>query len=143
MCPASADTLVRIPNLPFFYLVYRAFSNWRAIAGGKHLQWLVENKLLTPTPCKVLDLVYAQSPATKELDASAKEEILLTREQIHTCADALEVPELEIELERAIWQLEEEFKKEEQKKQQATATTSQTQSKESETMSSDADKKNQ
>lgn len=142
LCPASADTLVRIPNLPFFYLVYRAFSNWRAIAGGKHLQWLLENKLLTPTPSKVLDLVYAQSPATKKLDASAKEEILLTREQIRTCADALEVPELETELERAVWQLEEEFKKEEQKKQQATATTLPTQNKKSEARYSDADKKN-
>ncbi|OAQ97878.1 hypothetical protein LLEC1_04538 [Akanthomyces lecanii] len=79
-----------IPNLPFFYLVYRAFSNWRAIAGGKHIQWLVANKLL-----------------------------------IRTCTDRLEIPELETELDRAVWQIEEALKKEEtQKTQEAGASSS-------------------
>ncbi|ATY64249.1 (fungal and plant) [Cordyceps militaris] len=112
-----------IPNLPFFYLVYRAFSNWRAIAGGKHVQWLIEKKLLLPSPSKALDLVYAQSPAAKNMDAAAKEEILLTHTQIRTCTDTLDIPELETELERAVWQIEEELKKEEQKKQEAEASS--------------------
>ncbi|XWW95423.1 hypothetical protein V2A60_003381 [Cordyceps javanica] len=114
-----------IPNLPFFYLVYRAFSNWRAIAGGKHIQWLVENKLLVPSPSRALDLVYAQSPVAKNPDPDAKEEILLTHAQIRTCTDSLAIPELETELDRAIWQIGEEFKKEEeQKKREAGASSS-------------------
>ncbi|KAJ3479725.1 hypothetical protein NLG97_g8248 [Lecanicillium saksenae] len=130
-----------IPNLPFFYLVYRAFSNWRAIAGGKHIQWLIENKLLVPSPSKALDLVYAQSPAIKNEAAEAKEEMLLTHSQIRTCTDALEVPELETELDRAVWQIEEEFKKDEQKQQEAAASSAP--GKGPESKSSPEDKKSQ
>ena len=132
---------IRIPNLPFFYLVYRAFSNWRAIAGGKHIQWLISNKLLVPSPSKALDLVYAQSPAANNKDATAKEEILLTHTQIRTCTDTLEIPELETELDRAVWQIEEELKKEEQKKQETGATSSP--GKLTEDKSAAKDKKNQ
>ncbi|OAA81174.1 hypothetical protein LEL_00719 [Akanthomyces lecanii RCEF 1005] len=130
-----------IPNLPFFYLVYRAFSNWRAIAGGKHIQWLISNKLLVPSPSKALDLVYAQPPAAKNKGATAKEEILLTHTQIRTCTDTLEIPELETELDRAVWQIEEELKKEEHKKQETGATSSP--GKLSEDKSAAKDKKNQ
>ncbi|KAM3505786.1 hypothetical protein MY11210_007825 [Beauveria gryllotalpidicola] len=114
-----------IPNLPFFYLVYRAFSNWRAIAGGRHVRWLVEKKLLVPLPSKALDLVYAQSPAAANIkDPEAKEEILLTHTQIRTCTDVLGIPELETELDRAVWQIEEELKKKEQKQREAGASSS-------------------
>ncbi|KAM3439449.1 hypothetical protein MY4824_002724 [Beauveria thailandica] len=132
-----------IPNLPFFYLVYRAFSNWRAIAGGKHVQWLIENKLLVPSPSKALDLVYAQSPAAvaQIKDPEAKEEILLTHTQIRTCTDALGIPELETELDRAVWQIEEEWKKEEQKQQESGASSSS--SKEAGEKSATKDKKAQ
>ncbi|UKZ60270.1 uncharacterized protein TrAtP1_001552 [Trichoderma atroviride] len=41
-----------IPNIPFFYLVYRAWSHWRAINGGKHVQWLIQNKLIQLSPLK-------------------------------------------------------------------------------------------
>lgn len=127
--------------MPFFYLVYRAFSNWRAIAGGKHIQWLLANKLLVPSPSKALDLVYAQSPVAKNEDATAKEEILLTHTQIRTCTDTLEIPELETELDRAVWQIGEELKKEEQKKQEAGASSSP--AKQLEDKSEANDKKNQ
>ncbi|KGQ08262.1 hypothetical protein BBAD15_g6422 [Beauveria bassiana D1-5] len=132
-----------IPNLPFFYLVYRAFSNWRAIAGGNHVQWLIENKLLVPSPSKALDLVYAQSPAAvaKVKDPEAKEEVLLTHTQIRTCTDALGIPELETELDRAVWQIEEELKKEDQKQQEAGASSPS--SKEAGEKSANKDKKDQ
>ncbi|GJN66770.1 protein (fungal and plant) [Purpureocillium lilacinum] len=94
-----------IPNLPFFYLVYRAWSHWKAISGGKHIQWLVENKLLQPSPSKILDKLYSsKDPAAAE--ASGREELLLTQQQVRTFSEALDVPALEIELERAIWQVE-------------------------------------
>ncbi|OAA68863.1 hypothetical protein ISF_03238 [Cordyceps fumosorosea ARSEF 2679] len=136
-----------IPNLPFFYLAYRAFSNWRAIAGGKHVQWLLDNKLLVPAPSKALDLVYAQSRALvgggkAKVDPEAKEEILLTHAQIRTCTDALGIPELETELDRAVWQIEEEFRKEEQKKQ-AGASSSPSKPPEEKKTGANDNKKNQ
>jgi len=85
--------------------VYRAWSHWKAISGGKHIQWLVENKLLQPSPSKILDKLYSsKDPAAAE--ASGREELLLTQQQVRTFSEALDVPALEIELERAIWQVE-------------------------------------
>ncbi|PHH88522.1 hypothetical protein CDD83_7429 [Cordyceps sp. RAO-2017] len=98
-----------IPNLPFFYLVYRAWSHWRAIAGGRHVQWLVENKLLLPSPSKTLDQLYgpdAPGTAAAGEDPTAPETMLLTRKQVRAFSNALDLPPLEIELERAIWQVE-------------------------------------
>lgn len=92
----------RIPNLPFFYLVYRAWSHWRAIAGGKHIQWLVGEKLLKPTPSRTLDKLYGEMRAVED----GKERLLLTQEQVTSFSETLDVPALEIELERAIWQVE-------------------------------------
>lgn len=125
------------------YLAYRAFSNWRAIHGGKHIQFLVENKLLVPSPSKALDLVYAQSPAALNKEKSGKEEILLTETQIESCTEALGVPELDPELDRAVWQIEEEFKKEEEKKQAAAGASPNPQSKQDSEPSSTKDKKSQ
>jgi hypothetical protein len=112
----------RIPNLPFFYLAFRAWSHWRALSGGKHIQFLVENKLLKPTPSPVLDQVYQEQkpllPSSPEptIDAEADqlkaeekpegETMLLSQANGKKLAQALELPQLEVELERAIWQVE-------------------------------------
>ncbi|KAF4950986.1 hypothetical protein FSARC_13024 [Fusarium sarcochroum] len=94
-----------IPNLPFFYLVYRAWSHYRAIAGGKHVQWLLEHKLLHPSPSEKLDQLYAlHAPPAEEPDN--KERTLLTQKEVQTFSDTLDMPALEVELERAIWQVE-------------------------------------
>ncbi|KAF4454504.1 hypothetical protein F53441_3008 [Fusarium austroafricanum] len=94
-----------IPNIPFFYLVYRAWSHSRAIAGGKHLQWLLENKLLRLAPSEKLDQLYAlHAPPAEEPDN--KERTLLTQKEVQTFSDTLNMPALEVELERAIWQVE-------------------------------------
>ncbi|KAK2595319.1 hypothetical protein QQS21_006975 [Conoideocrella luteorostrata] len=105
-----------IPNLPFFYLVYRAWSHWRAISGGKHIQWLVEKKLLKPTPSPILDALYSQAAVKAKLQRQQpsgvdKETLLLTQEQVRTFSESLDVPALEIELERAIWQVEQAIQK--------------------------------
>lgn len=97
-------TQPRIPNLPFFYLVYRAWSHWRALAGGKHVQWLVDNKLLLPSPSETLNKLYKQDgPPTDE--GSTAEQMLLTQKQVRNFSQTLDVPALEIELERATWQV--------------------------------------
>ncbi|KAG6072958.1 hypothetical protein E4U33_003101 [Claviceps sp. LM78 group G4] len=108
-----------IPNLPFFYLVYRAWSHWRAIAGAKHIQFLVSKKLLRPTASPVLDALYSQAGAQQKTQAptpsdqsssssspTSQETLLLTQAQVRSFSEKLDVPALELELERAIWQVE-------------------------------------
>ncbi|OLN95615.1 Uncharacterized protein C23H3.12c [Colletotrichum chlorophyti] len=112
-----------IPNLPFFYLVYRAWSHWRALEGGKHLRFLLDNKLLALSPSKLLNDIYTplipenmtptpSKPATGATDPLGgksetikNEEILLSQANGQRIAQALEVPELGVEIERAIWQV--------------------------------------
>lgn len=110
-----------IPNLPFFYLVFRAWSHWRAIAGGKHIQWLIDQKLLQPSPSETLDKLYGCKEGQQALppttvaggEEGAKEKMLLTEKQARGFSETLEMPALALELERAIWQVEEAIKKDE------------------------------
>ncbi|KAG5999949.1 hypothetical protein E4U21_006101 [Claviceps maximensis] len=109
-----------IPNLPFFYLVYRAWSHWRAIAGAKHIQFLVDKKRLKPTASPALDALYSQAGTLQRLQAhgspslssTSREVLLLTQAQVRSCSERLDVPALEIELDRAIWQVEQAIDKE-------------------------------
>lgn len=125
-----------IPNLPFFYLVYRAWSHWKALSGGKHIQFLVNNNLLALTPSPVVDQVYAEQkeplPSTPEPTADSShqlvripgrpsspngaqnpdgETMLLSQANGKKMTQALDLPQLEVELERAIWQVEDAIKK--------------------------------
>lgn len=124
--------LDRIPNLPFFYLVYRAWSHWRALAGGKHIQFLLKNHLLIHKPSPILDEVYATQPpplpSTPDSTATpgepkntnpnmpddaqpAGEMMLLSQANGKKMTQALALPQLEVEIERAIWQVEQAIKK--------------------------------
>ncbi|KAF7523888.1 hypothetical protein G7054_g11623 [Neopestalotiopsis clavispora] len=116
-----------IPNLPFFYLVYRAWSHWRALAGGKHIQFLSEKNLLSLSPSPILDKIYptllskngvATTPSSTETpkieepvtphqaETVEEEKLLLSQENGRQLVEALEIPELEVEIERAIFQVE-------------------------------------
>ncbi|KAL2874144.1 hypothetical protein SGCOL_010629 [Colletotrichum sp. CLE4] len=112
-----------IPNLPFFYLVYRAWSHWRALEGGKHLRFLVDNKLLALSPSKLLNDIYtplipenttvtpskpalgSTEPLKGKGDNAKDEAILLSQANGQRIAKTLDVPELGVEIERAIWQV--------------------------------------
>ena len=120
--------------------MYRAWSHWRAIGGGKHLQFLLQNKLLSLAPSSVLDQIYldtrlprlppaepqtvpiADDYATQQPkpDGEEPEAPLFQKEAPKQLAEALEVPEVELELERALWQVETAIKtaKEKEKAQQ-------------------------
>jgi len=119
----------RIPNLPFFYLVYRAWSHWRALSGGRHIQFLLQNNLLALQRSTIIDQVYAKqkqplpssvepttnseagplknpsTPETSEPEPDAGETMLLSQENCKRMTQALDIPQLEVELERAIWQV--------------------------------------
>jgi hypothetical protein len=126
--PLSAPfTLVPvIPNLPFFYLLYRAWSHWRAVQGGQHVKWLLDNKLVKEQPSKLLDDLYAQDSPPFDGSAAAKEQLLLSHKQIDNFTEKLEMPAVAAELDRAIWQvetsLEEKAAKESQQTLQSTSS---------------------
>ncbi|KAF4126652.1 Pfam:DUF2343 [Geosmithia morbida] len=95
-----------VPNLPFFYLVYRSWSHWRAIQGGKHIQWLVQNNLLIDSPSPQLDGLYPEKPPQHDDSPDAPETVLLKQDDVPSFSKTLDMPVLSVELERAIWQVE-------------------------------------
>lgn len=140
MADADQEILIRIPNIPFFYLVYRAWSHWRALAGGKHIQFLLKNQLLVHKPSPILDEVYAKQdpplPSTPDSTATPGEPkntnpnlpndaqpdgetMLLSQANGKKMTQALDLPQLEVELERAIWQVENAIKKQNIEKNEA------------------------
>ncbi|KAG9238849.1 mitochondrial K+-H+ exchange-related-domain-containing protein [Amylocarpus encephaloides] len=103
-----------IPNLPFFYLVFRAWSHWRALSGSKHIEFLLKNHLITPRPSKVLDELYStgKEPFDVGSDLEGAETLVLHRSNGTRIAEALEMPELDLELDRAVWQVEKALRSE-------------------------------
>jgi len=120
-----------IPNIPFFYLVFRAWSHWRALSGSQHIEFLLDSKLVTPKPSAVLDTLYSagvmqavrdntlirtkgstikSSSSINKGNGGGEEVVLLQPWNAKLMAKALEIPELEVELERAIWQVEKSLK---------------------------------
>jgi hypothetical protein len=87
---------------------YRAWSHYRALQGGKHVQWLSEKKLLLPSPSESLDKLYEADAVA--IDTTGEERMLLTEKQVRSFSDTLEIPALETELERAMRQVERSIK---------------------------------
>lgn len=97
-----------IPNIPFFYLLYRSWSHYRAVQGGKHAEWLVNNKLILEAPSRELDDFYtdgAGSAPRSDEGSEPEERLLLTHKHAPLIARALNIPALQLELERAIEQV--------------------------------------
>ncbi|QIX00732.1 hypothetical protein AMS68_006249 [Peltaster fructicola] len=133
--PISAPFMIVpvIPNLPFYYLCYRAYCNWKALYGAKTLDHLVEKKLVGVEPSPKLDELYTaglqQSPSigastqqarptstekterTQKVTTDGEEIMLLSRSTAQHIATAF-VPELQSEVERAVEQVESALAKE-------------------------------
>lgn len=120
-----------IPNLPFFYLVFRAYSHWRALSGGKHLEYLLDKKLLVPKPSPILDQLYAtgkyafNSSTCKVSEVSKwiklpEETMVLHESDGKRISETLEIPELYVELDRAVVQVEEALKKKKEAENEKT-----------------------
>ncbi|KAL2833086.1 mitochondrial K+-H+ exchange-related-domain-containing protein [Aspergillus pseudoustus] len=113
-----------IPNIPFFYLIYRGWSHWRALNGSKHLQFLVEKGLLKPVSYPGLVDLYAKrvSSTLEETDRNdpvsemvedvekSDDKILLRMKDAKKLATILDAPGLALEAERAIIQVSEQLK---------------------------------
>lgn len=135
-CFHGADICFRIPNIPFFYLVFRAWSHWRALSGSKHIEFLLDNKLIKSQPSPILNQLYStgkhpfykpvastiqqfpSSSAQSQAGISESETIILKKSDGELIAEALKVPELEMELARAVWQVEKSLEAEKQLKEE-------------------------
>jgi hypothetical protein len=127
-----------IPNLPFFYVLYRAYSHWTALKGSKYLEFLLKHNLPTPTPSAELDEVYtaglmyptrqlsraAPKPTEKEADEIAQvvhqqtnneteDVMVLQRWNGKLIAEQFDLPDMEVEIERAVEQVEKSIKSDE------------------------------
>jgi hypothetical protein len=115
-----------------------------ALAGANHLQFLLDKKLLSHTPSKTLDEMYAagliyptrevsrQSPVPSaeqiqqvsrevqdQTTASAVDKMLLHRWNGKLVAERLQLPEMEVEIERAVEQVQSGLTAEESSKTSA------------------------
>lgn len=98
--------------------------------GSAHLEFLLKNDLLEPRPSKILDELYSNGinpfvdpPSPNTTPASnngpLKEDIMVLHESDgKRIAEALKIPELETELDRAVWQVEKALKAKEELQQE-------------------------
>ncbi|PWZ02628.1 hypothetical protein BCV70DRAFT_196871 [Testicularia cyperi] len=114
-----------IPNLPFFYLVYRAWSHWKAYKSSKYLSALIAQDRVHPTESKELDSIFLQkttssnpeprsvasteptSPAKPTVPAGVDERVILLSHHIPLLMEAMEFPDwVQADLRRARLQVE-------------------------------------
>lgn len=128
-----------IPNLPFFYVLYRAYSHWTALRGSKHLEFLLKHGLPTPSPSWAMDEVYtaglmyptrqisraAPRPTQDQADEVAavvhkqtnndtEDVMVLQRWNGKLIAEQFQLPEMEVEIERAVEQVQKSIKSKEE-----------------------------
>ncbi|KAI9830907.1 MAG: hypothetical protein M1819_005289 [Sarea resinae] len=105
-----------------------------ALSGSKHIEFILENKLLKPAPSPELDNLYPSDPpsdkakeakytgdrAGDNVDALYdKEEVMLLRKHSgEAISNSLDIPELRGELERAIHQVEASLKAQKELKEE-------------------------
>ncbi|SJX60418.1 uncharacterized protein SRS1_11750 [Sporisorium reilianum f. sp. reilianum] len=108
-----------VPNLPFFYLVYRAWSHWKAYKSSQYLSTLIAQDLVRPTESNELDSIFAQTTPPADATPSSNdkktatpaaiedERMLLLPHQIQLLMDKMEFPEwVRADLRRARLQVE-------------------------------------
>ncbi|CAL5871716.1 uncharacterized protein PFLUO_LOCUS5969 [Penicillium psychrofluorescens] len=124
-----------VPNIPFFYLVYRGWSHWRALNGSRHLEYLVQNGLLNPISLPELERLYAKrasyalddtqidTPPSEMVEdvEQSDDRVLLKMSDAKKLASILEAPELALEAERAIVQVSGQLKAQQEQKAKAEA----------------------
>ncbi|XPS78416.1 hypothetical protein M3J09_010430 [Ascochyta lentis] len=141
-----------IPNLPFFYVLYRAWSHWKALTGSKYLEFLLKHNQPKPNPSWALDEAYtaglmyptrnisraAPRPTEEEADKvsgvvhqqtnnESEDVMVLQRWNGKLIAEQFDLPDMEVEIERAVEQVENSIEKKEklmeQKIEQEKAAT--------------------
>lgn len=85
-----------IPNVPGFYFTYRAYCNYKAYSGARHLRNIMEKH--SPT------LEFKDIEAYDEILRGQSETILLNEQNLPQITGLLQIPEVRIDLEKAITQ---------------------------------------
>lgn len=80
-----------VPNLPFFYVAFRAWSHYRAMQGSTHLKTLMDQNRIDLVPSKSLDSIYREDGSMDE----AKMKAVLSER----------IPDMPSEIERATRQV--------------------------------------
>lgn len=98
-----------IPNVPGFYLTYRAYCNFKAFLGAKHLQTIMEKKsprLLFKDVEGYSDILNGYIAATTEKGQPHEqvEKLLLNNDLVARIIDHLEIHEIESDLKKAVRQ---------------------------------------
>ncbi|PWN49828.1 hypothetical protein IE53DRAFT_374924 [Violaceomyces palustris] len=106
-----------IPNLPFFYLVFRAYSHWKAYKSSAYLAVLLQQKRIKPTPSPEIDSIFkadtnhsiqaenVKRDANQESEVEA--ELILQKSQIEAMIKRLELQDwARTDLNRARMQVE-------------------------------------
>lgn len=107
----------------------------QARGGSKHLEFLLDNKLIKISPSAMLRTAYTEAMMDKKLwdlnmefdnvgskssieaktaPQETEEKLLLSQSSRKLIADCLEVPELAVEIQRAVWQVERSLKAKEE-----------------------------
>jgi hypothetical protein len=99
------------------------------LSGSKHIEFLLDNKLIVPKPSQTLDELYStgkapfdhtesntEKPSTNS--GTKEEKMVLHKSNGSRIAEALEIPELNIELDRAVWQVEKALQAEKELKEE-------------------------
>lgn len=86
------------------------------MSGSRHIEFLLDKELITPQPSQILDELYSSGKTlfnTRALSSmsgrdstSEEDSMVLHKSDGKRIAQALEIPELDIELDRAVWQVE-------------------------------------
>lgn len=129
--------LYSIPNIPFFYCCFRAYSHYRALYGGKLLEHLTSKDLVRVAASPQMNEMYtagllhptrkasreARRPTETETEQVARvieaqtnndqeDVMVLQRWNGKLIAEAFHLPEMEVEIERAVEQVEKAIEKE-------------------------------
>ena len=95
------------------------------MSGSKHVEYLIQNNLIKATPSQILNDLYANGKLnfsrisekpTEDLrsqEKDGKEQMLLHKSDGKVISNALEIAELDVELDRAVWQVENALKADE------------------------------
>ncbi|KAJ7134839.1 mitochondrial K+-H+ exchange-related-domain-containing protein [Mycena epipterygia] len=62
-----------VPNLPFFFCAWRAWSHYQALRGARHVDALLQAGKIVPEGDQALDAAYAVPTATAKADASTQD----------------------------------------------------------------------
>jgi len=98
------------------------------LSGSKHIEFLLDRKLIVPKPSKILDELYSSgkkpfdagsvSSTTSQSPAREAETMILHKSDGKRIGEALGMPELEVELDRAVWQVDKALNAEKELKQE-------------------------